>query len=361
MSRQKKYKMKAISSAFSEKGGYSAQFVSDGYTIDARKEILPDTIKENGVQVGEGVAWDLIQSFLKNCAARAAATGETVTVGSLISFGLAIRGWFANKDSKASKENVRVTATLLNDLRPTVVFSMSNDIEGFTLVLTTVMSDGCALGHVKQAAKFRINGKYLQLLEGDKVTASAKNAAGDTVEAECAVIESAEDHIDATLPAAFNGDEFIGREITFKVEGRCGDPEAGTQTKSIEAILDKGEPSAPKSAITRVFCEGHEDEADTLYDGGRVTIEGRGLADATGCTFTYQDKAGDNQETVFGVGDFSASEDGKRIEISDDMLVEHMRNACSVAMSELDTEADATVNVTLADGTVLTRSISFGE
>ena len=361
MSRQKKYKMKAISSAFSEKGGYSAQFVSDGYTIDARKEILPDTIKENGVQVGEGVAWDLIQSFLKNCAARAAATGETVTVGSLISFGLAIRGWFANKDSKASKENVRVTATLLNDLRPTVVFSMSNDIEGFTLVLTTVMSDGCVLGHVKQAAKFRINGKYLQLLEGDKVTASAKNAAGDTVEAECEVIESAEDHIDATLPAAFDGEEFVGREITFKVEGRCGDPEAGTQTKSIEAILDKGEPSAPKSAITRVFCEGHEDEADTLYDGGRVMIEGRGLAGATGCTFTYQDKAGDKQETVFGVGDFSASEDGKRIEISDDMLVEHMRNACSVAMSELDTEADATVNVTLADGTVLTRSISFGE
>jgi hypothetical protein len=38
-----------------------------------------------------------------------------------------------------------------------------------------------------------------------------------------------------------------------------------------------------------------------------------------------------------------------------------MRNACSVAMSELDTEVDATVKVTLADGTVLTRSISFGE
>ena len=76
---------------------------------------------------------------------------------------------------------------------------------------------------------------------------------------------------------------------------------------------------------------------------------------------TFFDKAGDKQETVFGVGDFSASEDEKRIEISDDMLVEHMRNACSVAMSELDTEADAMVNVTLADGTELTRSISFGE
>ena len=143
------------------------------------------------------------------------------------------------------------------------------------------------------------------------------------------------------------------------VKSRGGDPEGVLQTtfRRVKCLAAE----APKSAITRVFCEGHEDEADTLYDGGRVTIEGRGLAGATGCTFTYQDKAGDKQETVFGVGDFSASEDGTRIEISDDMLVEHMRNACSVAMSELDTEADATVNVTLADGTVLTRSISFGE
>ena len=41
MSRQKKYKMKAISAAISEKDGYSAQFVGEGYSIDARKEILP--------------------------------------------------------------------------------------------------------------------------------------------------------------------------------------------------------------------------------------------------------------------------------------------------------------------------------
>ena len=61
-----------------------------------------------------------------------------MTVGSLITFGLAIRGWFANKDSKASKENVRVTATLLNDLRRTVAFSMSNDIDGTTLMLVTI-------------------------------------------------------------------------------------------------------------------------------------------------------------------------------------------------------------------------------
>ena len=350
--------MKAIPSAISEKGGFTAQFIGDGYSVDARKEILPDTIKENGVQVGEGVAWDLIQSFLKNCAAHAAATGETVTVGSLISFGLAIRGWFANKDSKASKENVRVTATLLNDLRPTVVFSMSNDIEGFTLLLTTVMSDGCALGHVKQAAKFRINGKYLQLLEGDKVTASAKNAAGDTVEAECAVIESAEDHIDAALPAAFNGEEFVGREITFKVEGRCGDPEAGTQTKSIEAILDKGA-DGPK--ITRVVCEGHEDTPDTLFDGGAVKIEGKGLAGATGCTFSCKDMTGKEHSTTYaGTGsDFSASD--TLVTVDTASIVSEMRSWCVEGGSDLDTEAGATVKLTLTDGTELTRSVAIGE
>ena len=358
MSRQKKYKMKAIPSAISEKGGYTAQFVGDGYSVDARKEILPGIIKANGVQVGEGVAWDLIQAFLKECAARAAATGETVTVGSLITFGLAIRGWFANKDSKASKENVRVTATLLNDLRPTVVFSMSNENDGVTLMLVTVMSDGCQLGHVRQAAKFRINGKYLQLLEGDKVTASAKNAAGETVEAECEVIESAEDHIDATLPAAFNGDEFIGREITFKVEGRCGDPEAGTQTKSIEAILDKGA-DGPK--ITRVLCEGHESDPDILFDGAKVMIEGTGLASATGCTFSCKDMTGKEHSTTYaGTGsDFSASD--TLVTVDTASIVSEMRSWCVEGGSELDTEAGATVKLTLSDGTELAHHVSFGE
>ena len=350
--------MKAIPSAISEKGGFTAQFIGDGYSVDARKEILPNTIKENGVQVGEGVAWNLIQSFLKNCAAHAAATGETVTVGSLISFGLAIRGWFANKDSKASKENVRVTATLLNDLRPTVVFSMSNDIEGFTLLLTTVMSDGCALGHVKQAAKFRINGKYLQLLEGDKVTASAKNAAGDTVEAECEVIESAEDHIDATLPAAFNGDEFVGREIAFKVEGRCGDPEAGTQTKSIEAVLDKG---ADGPRITRVLCEGHESDPGMLFDNAKVTIEGSGLASATECTFSCKDMTGKEHSTTYaGTGsDFSASD--TLVTVDTASIVSEMRSWCVEGGSDLDTEAGATVKLTLTDGSCLSHNVAIGE
>ena len=292
MSRQKKYKMTAISSKFSEKGGYRAQFVAEGYSIDARKDILPDAIKETGIQVGEGAAWDLIQRFLKNCSSRAATTGETVTVGSLLSFGLTIKGWFANKGSKASKDNVRVSAKLLDDLKPTVAFSMSNENDGVTLTLYTVMGDGCTLGHVKPVAKFRINGKYLQLLEGDKVVASIKDAAGETIEAECVVIESAEDHIDGTLPAAFGAAALAGREITLTVHGRCGDPNAGTQVKSIDATLDAAVPPY----ITSVTCAGHEDDPDRLFDGCSVTIHGVGLADAGTAMFEFTDKAGAGHE-----------------------------------------------------------------
>ena len=293
MSRQKKYKMTAISSKFSEKGGYRAQFVAEGYSIDARKEILPGAIRETGIQVGEGAAWDLIQRFLKDCSNRAATTGETVTVGSLLSFGLAIKGWFANKDSKASKENVRVSAKLLDELRPTVVFSMSNDIDGLTLSIYTVMGDGCKLGHVKPAAAFRINGKYLQLLDGDKVVASVKDAAGETIEAECSVIESAEDHIDATLPAAFGAAALAGREITLTVHGRCGDADAGEQVKSITAILDKSDaPTDP--VVAYAYSAGHEDDRTHIHNDAvnALRIVGENLAGAA-VKISYMDHDGD--------------------------------------------------------------------
>ena len=143
--------------------------------------------------------------------------------------------------------------------------------------------------------------------------------------------------------------------ITSFPSAWCGRGFNKTTTRKVnsneqtEKIQDEGNPFR------------HQREWRPQRDGGSVTIEGSGLAGATECTFTCQDKAGEKHDTVFGASDFTASADGMRIEISDDMLVGYMRNACSVAMSELDTEADATVNVTLADGSVLTRSISFGE
>ena len=359
MSRHRKYKMKAIPSKISEKGGYNAQFVSDGYSIDAQKEILPGTIKATGVQLGEGAAWDLIQRFLKDCSNRAATTGETVTVGSLLSFGLSIKGWFANKDSKASKENVRVTATLLNELKPTVVFSMSNDLDGFTLTIYTVMGDGCALGHVKPAAAFRINGKYLQLLEGDKVVASVKNAEGEKVEAECEVIESAEDHIDATLPAAFGAAALAGREITLTVHGRCGDAGAGTQVKSITAVLD--ESGAPVPEIEYLYSAGHEDEHDAMYEGAAFALKGTNLAAAAECELAFKDTNGNEHTVTFASadGDFAATD--TLVEISDGTFFGEIRGKCAEAGSVLDTAAGVTAKLTFADGTVLTHDATIAE
>ena len=285
-SRVKKYRMKAIPSAFSEKGGFNAQFIGDGYSVDARTEILPAVITASGVQVGEGTAWDLVTSFLKACAQRAANTGETVTVGSLMTFGLAIKGWYSNKDSKAAKDNVRVTSTLLGDLRPTVAFSMSNALEGATLLLVTVMSGGCGLGHVRQGDAFRINGKSLKMLDGDTVTATLKTAGGETVEAACPIAGSDDDHIDATLPAAFSDAEYVGREVRFTVRGRGGDPDAGTQEKSITATIDAGGDTPPgpepvgEPTITRAGSTGEAENTVNCY-GGDLVVEGTNLETAT--------------------------------------------------------------------------------
>ena len=354
MSRNRKYKMTAISSKFCEKGGYRAQFVADGYSIDARKEILPEAIKETGVQVGEGAAWDLIERFLTKCSNRAATTGETVTVGSLLSFGLSIQGWFANKDSKANKENVTITAKLLKELKPTVLFSMSNENDGVTLTLYTVMSDGCALGHVQAIAKFRINGKYLQLLDGDKVVASIKNDDGETIEADCDIIESAEDHIDATLPAAFGEAALEGREITLTVHGRCGDANAGTQVKSITAILEK--PLPPY--ITSVVCVGHEDELNKLYEECSVKINGVGLADAGVAKFKFTDKAGVTHE--FSLGDEITVEKSDTLYLIDSGIVyETMRTICLEEGSELNTSLGATAILPFANGKEISCKVTL--
>ena len=343
MSRNKKYKMMPISSNFTEKSGYRAQFVGDGYSIDARKEILPAVIRSTGVQIGEGTAWDLIETFLKECAARSANSGETVTVGSLLTFALSIHGWFANKDSKADKDNVRVSARLLNDLKPTVAFSMSNDLDGLTLTLYTVMSDGCQIGHIRQGAAFRINGKHLTLVEGDRVTASAKNAAGETIEAECTVLDSADDHIDATLASAFNDKAFANREIVFKVEGRCGDPDAGMQTKTIAATLDDN--GIPAPVVTKYINQGMEaevTEANEIFAVGGDAI------------FTGSNLAGAAVRAVSIDGDKSVDIDAEHVTASDSELrISH--NAHSALFGTFGNDVDIYVEIMTPGGTATVK------
>ena len=52
--------------------------------------------------------------------------------------------------------------------------------------------------------------------------------------------------------------EYVGREVRFTVRGRCGDPDAGTQEKSISAVLDAAEtppvpptPTGPTVTVTQ--------------------------------------------------------------------------------------------------------------
>ena len=118
---------------------------------------------------------------------------------------------------------------------------------------------------------------------------------------------------------------------------------------------------APKSAITRVFCEGHEDDADTLYDGGKVVIEGNGLAGATECMFTATDKAGGKHDMIHVHTDPDFTATDTLVTIDATMLITRMRDKCGEAGSSLDLDAGATIKLTLSDGTELTRHVSFGE
>ena len=118
---------------------------------------------------------------------------------------------------------------------------------------------------------------------------------------------------------------------------------------------------APKSAITRVFSEGHVGEADTLYDGGRVMIEGKGLAGATECMFTATDKAGGKHDMIHVHTDPDFTATDTLVTIDATMLITRMRDKCGEAGSSLDIDAGATVKLTLSDGTELTHHVSFGE
>ena len=245
MSRNKKYKMMPISSNFTEKSGYRAQFVGDGYSIDARKEILPAVIRSTGVQIG----------------------------------------------------------------------------------------------HVRQGAAFRINGKHLTLVEGDKVTASAKNAEGETIEAECTVLDSADDHIDATLAAAFNDKAFANREIVFKVEGRCGDPLAGTQTKTIAATLDDN--GIPAPVVTKYINQGMEadvTEANEIFAVGGDAI------------FTGSNLAGAAVRAVSINGDTSVDIDAEHVTASDSELrISH--NAHGALFGTFGNDVDIHVEIMTPGGT----------
>ncbi|MBP3404592.1 MAG: hypothetical protein J6N18_00685, partial [Kiritimatiellae bacterium] len=132
------------------------------------------------------------------------------------------------------------------------------------------------------------------------------------------------------------------------VKSRGGDPEGVLQTtfRKVKCLAAAAAPT-PSGSIVRVVCEGYEVTPDTLFDGAKVMIEGTGLASATGCTFSCKDMTGKEHSTTYaGTGsDFSASD--TLVTVDTASIVSEMRSWCVEGGSELDTEAGATVKLTL--------------
>ena len=101
-------------------------------------------------------------------------------------------------------------------------------------------------------------------------------------------------------------------------------------------------------------------EVDTLVDGGKVMIEGKGLAGATKCTISCKDVAGNEHSSTYHHIDPEFSLTDTLVTIDEDAIVTAMRFWCDEADSSLDIPAGGTVKLTLSDGTELTHHVSFG-
>ena len=145
------------------------------------------------------------------------------------------------------------------------------------------------------------------------------------------------------------------------VKSRGGDPEGVLQTTFRKVKCLAAEPTGPK--IAYVYSTGRESEHDVVYDGPTAVIKGSGLASATECAFVCKDTAGVEHECEFTLEmeNIEVSADGTTIEVVEDEFFEHFMAASSEGDASFDASAGATVKVKLADGTVLTHNVSFGE
>ena len=299
--RTKQYLMQEIPEKVGGAGRFRAYFVGDGYSIDANTEILPQVIETGGMKVSEGVARDLIKSFLKCCVSHTATTGETVNIADLMTVTLAIRGSYERRKSSAPRDNVHVVVRLLEDLRPTVSFTMSNALSGKVLTLQSVTSPGCEPGYVRQGVVATINGLNLPMLDGDTVSATMKNASGEEVTVLCTFTGVGSTRLDVTIPSVFDVPDYVGKEIVFTVCNRCGDPDLPQDSDTITAVLLAGEPPPgpvpPAPTLTAGYTEGHENNPGVIFTDGGFIMAGTNL---TGCTWSveWEGTSGARTETI---------------------------------------------------------------
>lgn len=305
--RKKKYMMYPISPEISEVGGYMARFVSDGYTVDANKEILPGVLDAGGWKISLGSAQDLVSSYLKTCANHTATTGETVNIANIMTTLLSIRGSYEKRKSTAKRENVRVVVRLQEDMRPKVSFAMSNVLEGKILTLQSVTSVGCEPGFVRQSSIATINGLNLEMLEGDTVTATMKGPGGDEQTVPCSFASLGSTRLDVTIPDVFNAAAYAGQKIVFEITNRCGDPEQPQDVDSITATLlasEGGDTPEPEPTPTGPTVAAIND--GTFHSGGGNVVTGVNMRFADeypGNHVVIKDEMGDDMEAMISTDD----------------------------------------------------------
>ena len=271
----KRYLLRMIPNGVGGAGRFSAYFKGDGYSIDAFADLLPQVIETGGIKVSVGVAKDLIRLFLKACVEHVAKTGETVNVADLFTVMLAIRKSYLRRKSTVERKNVRVILRLLEEMCPSVSFAMSNVVEGKVLKLQSVTSPDCEPGFVRQGEIATINGLNTTMLDGDTVEAEMKNAVGNVVKVPCSFTSVSSTRLDVVVPAAFSGEEYAGKKITFSVTNRCGEEDQGRETEQISATLLAGEtppgPTPPLAPTVTAVNGG------TFLEGGGCVVHGENM------------------------------------------------------------------------------------
>ena len=179
----KNIQLSAIPADFSELGGYNAHFIGDQNVKDA-KDFTAEVIDELGIVADGAVLATGFERFMSAVLGHAATTGQPVRFDGVMRVGPLIRGLYKSKSSKVPLKNVRLGITPLKAMKPTVEILLHNVTEGEMIRLEGVTSD--------------VKTIWFAFPEG---------ALGDA------------------------------KSVKVTVKSRCGDPEAGLQTKSITAKI----------------------------------------------------------------------------------------------------------------------------
>ena len=139
------------------------------------------------------------------------------------------------------------------------------------------------------------------------------------------------------------------------VKSRGGDAEGQLQTtfrkvKYLEVAVTR--------AITSMTCAGHETDIDKLYDGGAITINGFGLADAESVMFVFSDKDGGRHDLTFSEEIDVVKSDTQYV-LDTSVTVESMRTICLESGTELSTDHPAILKMLFPDGTELSHEVTF--